>query len=227
MSGRACSRMRLVLALATAFAVAAPMPARTADLGVRGQTWPVAEPDLLAEIEARLLEMKRTGAMARIEREAGRRARARLEEPEPVAGIAPATRERTRLFDPSVTVDRDVRAADGTVVARVGTVLNPLAHANLTRDLLFIDGRREVEVAWALGHGRPATVVLLAGRPLALSRRHRRPFFFDQGGRLSARLGLAATPTLVERAGAKLRITEVPLDNASGSGWALRPGETE
>ena len=83
--------------------------------------------------------------------------------------------------------------------------------------MLFIDGRREAEIAWALelaGAGdRPAKIVLLAGRPLELARRHGRPFFFDQGGRLARRLGLAFTPSLVRRDGAYLRIAEFPLDD--------------
>ena len=56
------------------------------DLGVRGQTWPVAEPDLLAQIEARLMAMERSGELARLQEEARVRARSRLEAPEPVAG---------------------------------------------------------------------------------------------------------------------------------------------
>ena len=81
----------------------------------------------------------------------------------------------------------------------------------LARDLLFIDARRDAEVAWALAHEGPAKIVLLAGRPLDLARRHGEPVFFDQGGRLAARLGLRFTPALVEQAGSRLRITEIPL----------------
>jgi len=106
----------------------------------------------------------------------------------------------------------------------------------LARDLLFVDGRREAEIAWALSHDGPAKIVLLAGRPLELMRRHRRPFFFDQGGRLAARFSLRFTPSLVEQAGSRLRITEVPVqslprptsrgDRLPGSG-DLGPAETE
>ena len=194
--------------------------ARADDLGTRGETWPVAEPDLLVQIEARLGEMERSGELDRLNREARLRARAALEEPEPVSGIAPATRARTRTFDPSVALDRDAVAADGTVIARAGRRVNPLAHGTLARDLLFIDGRRAAEVAWALGHAKPATVVLLAGRPLDLMRRHGRPFHFDQGGRLKRRFGLVFTPARVERDGMRLRITEVPLEDAAGQGNA-------
>ena len=193
----------------------APLSAK--DLGVRGATWAVAEPDLLAQIEARLAEMKRTGELARFEAEARDRARALLEEPEPVPGIAPAREARSRTFDPSIEVARDIRADDGTLIAAAGTRIDPFAHLPPTRDLLFIDGRREAEVAWALAHARPAKIVLLAGRPLDLARRHGRLFHFDQGGRLAARFAIAATPSLVARDGALLRIDEIPLDDREAS----------
>ncbi|MCY4551219.1 MAG: type-F conjugative transfer system protein TraW [Defluviicoccus sp.] len=216
-----CAAFRPFIAAAfgVALALAAPAVATAKDLGVRGATWPVAEPDLLAQIEARLREMERSGELARLEDEARANARRKLEEPDPVFGIAPAREERSRLFDPAITVARDIRTPDGTLIAAAGMQVNPLERIALARDLLFVDGRREAEIAWALAHDRPAKIVLLAGRPLELMRRHRRPFFFDQGGRLAARFGLRFTPSLVEQAGSQLRITEVPVESLPpGSG---------
>ena len=233
----AATRAATVSALALASALAmAPVTAGAKDLGVRGQTWAVAEPDLLMQIEARLGEMERSGELARLQDEARSRARSRLEGPEPVPGIAPAGQARSRLFDPAIVVQRDIRTPDGTVIAAAGTRVDPFAHAGLTRDLLFIDGRREAEIAWALAHAGPAKIVLLAGRPLDLARRHGRPFFFDQGGRIAARLGLTATPSLVRRDGALLRIDEIPLDDrtdgraadrAEGGGCAATPAKAD
>ncbi len=181
------------------------------DLGVRGATWPVAEPDLLEEIEARLAGMQRSGELARLEEEARERARRKLEEPDLVPGIAPARDHRSRLFDPSIAVARDIRTPDGVLIAAAGTRVNPLERLPMTRDLIFVDGRRAAEIAWALAHERPAKIVLLAGRPLDLMRRHRRAFFFDTGGRLAERFAITATPTLVVQDGQALRITEVPV----------------
>ena len=117
------------------------------------------------------------------------------------------------MFDPSTVVERDIRLPDGTPVAAAGSRVNPLARHPLSRDLLFIDGRRDAEIAWALKHEGPAKIVLLAGRPLDLARTHGRPFFFDQGGRLAARFGLRFTPALVEQAGSQLRISEIPVED--------------
>ncbi len=209
-------RRSATLLLAALLAATAP-GASAKDLGVRGATWPVAEPDLLVEIETRLIELQRSGELARLEDEARTRARRSLEEPEPVPGIASAREQRIRLFDPSIAVAQDIRTADGTLIAAAGTRVNPLERLPLTRDLLFVDGRREAEMAWALARegkgGRPAKIVLLAGRPLDLMRRHRRPLFFDTGGRLAARFGIAATPTLVEQDGVRLRLTEIPVED--------------
>ena len=211
----------LAALLAALPAAGIPSAAMAKDLGVRGATWPVAEPDLLKQIEARLVAMRRSGELARFEAEARARARAGLEEPEPVPGIAPARERRVRPFDPAIVVERDIRLPDGTLLAAAGDRVNLLARHPLTRGLLFVDGRREAEIAWALARedesGRPAKIVLLAGRPLDLMRRHRRPFFFDQGGRLAARFGLRFTPSLVEQAGTRLRITEIPVEDRKPS----------
>ena len=209
-------------------AAALPGAVSAKDLGARGATWPVAEADLLEQIETRLLEMERSGQLARLEDEARADARRKLEEPDPAPGIAPAREERSRLFDPAITVARDIRTPDGVLIAAAGTRVNPLERIALARDLLFVDGRREAEIAWALEHDRPAKIVLLAGRPLELMRRHRRPFFFDQGGRLAARFGLRLTPSLVVQDGTRLRITEVPVESLPPAGSGdLNPIETE
>ncbi len=206
-----------VLAVLGCALALAPRPGAARDLGVRGAVWPIAEPDLLAGIEARLRELEESGGLDRLRTEARERARQRIEAPGRVEGIGPARVRRTRLFDPSIEVDRDVRAADGTLIAARGTRLNPLDRMRgLARDLLFVDGTRPVEVSWALRHGRPARIVLVDGRPLELMRIHQRRFFFDQGGRLSRRLGLRATPSVVAAEGPVLRITEVPLEDEEG-----------
>ena len=190
-----------------------PATAVAKDLGVRGATWPVAEPDLLAEIGARLGELRRSGEVDRLQDAARTRARESLEEPAPVPGVAPARERRSRLVDPAIVVGQDIRGQDGALIAAAGTRIDPFAHMPLTRALLFVDGRREAEIAWALARPGANKIVLLAGRPLDLMRRHRRPFFFDLGGRLTERFAVRATPTLVERDGAHLRLTEFPLDD--------------
>ena len=189
----------------------AAMPVAARDLGVLGETWRIAEADLLERIEEQLAELERSGERARLDEEAKARARERLEAPEPVPGIQPARAPRTWLFDPAITVEENIPGPDGTVIAAAGTRIEPLAHRPLLTELLFIDGTRDVEVDWALTRVAPTTIVLLAGRPFDLARSHGRAFYFDQTGALTERFGLKSTPTRIRQEGLKLRITEVPL----------------
>ena len=217
-------KTRLIRSVVLAcLALAASAPAK--DLGVRGATWPVAEADLLDSIAARLKEMDASGELARLELEARSRARRSLEEPKAVAGITPAVESRTRRFDPSIRVERDIFGPGGETIARAGTRINPFDLAPLSVELLFVDGRREAEVAWALARGPDAKIVLLAGRPLDLMRRYGGPFYFDMGGRLAARLDIRATPTRAVREGGLLRLDETPV--ADFPNKPEEPEETE
>ena len=217
MTQRVVRRGRMLAAIVSALTLAAqPAPAR--DLGVRGTVWAVVEPDLLTEIEARLGAMEASGDLARMRDGALERARQRIEAPGRGEGIEPARVRRTRLFDPSVTVERDIRAADGTLIAARGTRINPLDVHPLTRDLLFIDGGRPVEVAWAL---RPR-----AARPRSCSWR---AVLWTSCGPTAVRssstraagsrnvLDFALTPSVVAAEGSVLRITEVPLEDEAES----------
>ena len=190
----------------------AVMPVAAKDLGVLGETWLIAEADLLEAIEQELVELERSGERERLDEQAKARARERLEAPEPVPGIGPARALRTWLFDPAITVQENVVGPDGALIAAAGTRIEPLAHRPLLQELLFIDGTRDVEVEWALARVAPTTIVLLAGQPFDLARAHGRAFYFDQGGALTERFGLGATPTRIRQEGLKLRITEFPLD---------------
>ena len=190
----------------------AAMPVAARDLGVLGETWRIAEADLLEQIEQQLAELERSGERERLDEEAKARARERLEAPQPVPGIEPARVSRTWLFDPAITVQENILGPDGTVIAAAGTRIEPLAHRALLTELLFIDGTRPVEVEWALARVAPTTIVLLAGRPFDLARAHGRAFYFDQTGTLTERFGLRATPTRIRQEELKLRITEIPLD---------------
>ena len=59
--------------------------------------------------------------------------------PSRLPGIAPAREERSRLWDPAITVARDIRTPDGVLIAAAGTRVNPLERMTLPRDLLFVD----------------------------------------------------------------------------------------
>ena len=214
---------RLIAALWLAGVLDASMPVSGKDLGVWGEVWPIEEPDLLTEVETALEALQTSGELHRMNEAARARARERLEAPPPVPGILPATEPRSWLHDPAIVVQEDIVGPGGIRIAAAGTRIEPLAHRPMTQALLFIDGTRAAEVQWALAQVAPTRIVLLAGRPFDLARAHGRAFYFDQGGTLSQRFGIAATPARIRQEGLKLRIDELVLpDGAGGNGLLQR-----
>ena len=208
-----CISHRTALAVALLMATAL---ARAMDLGVHGPTYPVVEPDLLANIEARLAEKQRSGEILRLQREATTRARNHAEAPAPVEGLTGTTRARVYRFDPSYSAPTTVYGPEGEVIVAAGTRVNPLEYVGLSRPMFFFDGRDPKQVASALSankaHVGGAKLIMTAGRPLEFMRRHRIPTFFDQGGTLVKRMGIRQMPAMVTQDKNTLRIEELKMN---------------
>ena len=91
-----------IMTLATALLV--PLAARAEQLGVIGPVYPIAEPDLLQVILAKLHEAQASGRLEALQREAQARARRAIEAPQPVTTVTRTTTPRSFHFDPSLTV---------------------------------------------------------------------------------------------------------------------------
>ena len=200
--------MRRGALVAFGLAIAAPAAAR--DYGQQGAVWPIAEPDLLQQIHARLTQLERTGETARLNEQLKQRTIARINRPQPVAGLVQASIERTWRFDPTITVERDIADNRGRVIVAAGTRVNPLDTVPLRSPLVFLDGDEPAQLAWALKRfgSTPAKLILVKGAPLELMKARQRRFYFDQGGTLVKRFGIRAVPASVEQQGRVLVITE-------------------
>ena len=200
--------MRRCPLLLAALAISSPVAAR--DYGQQGAVWAIAEPDLLAQIHARLTQLEKTGETARLNEELKRRTIAKVNRPEPVAGLTNALSPRTWRFDPTITVERDIADNKGRVIVAAGTRVNPLDTVPLRAPLVFLDGDDPAQIAWALrryGASR-AKLILIRGAPLELMKARQRRFYFDQAGTLVKRFGIRAVPASVEQQGRVLVITE-------------------
>jgi conjugal transfer pilus assembly protein TraW len=196
------------LLLLASLAISSPVAAR--DYGQQGAVWAIAEPDLLAQIHARLTQLERTGETAKLNEELKRRTIAKVNRPEPVAGLATASTARSWRFDPTITVERDIADNKGRVIVAAGTRVNPLDTVPLRAPLVFLDGDEPAQIAWALRRFGPsrAKFILVKGAPLELMKARQRRFYFDQGGTLVKRFGIRAVPASVEQQGRVLVITE-------------------
>lgn len=187
-------------------------------LEVLGPSYPIAEPDMLEEIQAKLKSMEKSGRMRQFQQEAIERSRQSIERPDPVKDIVKTRQPRTFYFDPSWRVPRDIATPDGKVIARAGDLVNPLDYVPLANHLLFFDqgDPRQVKKAAQIlkrfnGAVKP---ILVAGEPLTLTRQWKQQVYFDQSGHLVRRFGIRQVPALVSQdTGRKrLRIDEFRAD---------------
>ena len=195
----------------TVFVTAAPLSAR--DYGQQGTVFAIAEPDLLAQIKARLGHMAKSGALVRINADMKARTLAKVSRPYPVASIKRAETTRHWRFDPSFTLQSDIMDHQGRLIWARGTRVNPLAHVPLRQDLIFLNGDDPIQIRWALHQAKNAKLILVKGAPIELMKAHQRRFYFDQQGKLTGHFGIRAVPARVHAKGDTLLISELSLNS--------------
>jgi conjugal transfer pilus assembly protein TraW len=187
-------------------------PVAAKDYGQVGTVFPVIEPDLLRVIEAKLKSMQATGQVEAMNQRLTDRTRAKVNRPDPVAGIALTTQPRSWLYDPSIILDHDIRDHKGQLIAAAGKRVNPLDYVVIKTPLVFIDGDDAAQVAWAMKRfDDKAKLILIKGAPLELMTQRQRRFYFDQNGTLTRKFGITAVPAVVEQSGHVMRVSETPL----------------
>lgn len=185
----------------------------SADLGRVGEIFEITEPNFLDKLYERFAELEAEGAVDKLREDMTARTKSYVFEPRPVEGIVKATEDHVRYFDPSITVQEDLRDHRGVIFARKGTVVNPLDHVFSAPKIIMIDGTDPVQVEWSMTQGDEinSVITLIRGRPIDLTNKHGRRFWFDQDGIIAHRFEIAAVPSVIEVAGREMKITEVKL----------------
>lgn len=187
-------------------------PAAAKDLGTTGHLFEIGETDLIAFIQQRLKGMEESGELARMQRETEERVKAHAVRPAPVAGLSPATTDRTFTFDPTFTVGEDIRDMQGRFIARKGDKVNPLDKVSMNQILYFIDGDDRRQVAWVKRQlaGQVAfKVILVNGNVKEVSDALDEPVYFDQAGVLTTKFGFTHVPARVRQDGRVLKVDEL------------------
>lgn len=188
---------------------AASATADAADLGRIGPVWPIAEPDLLVSMQHKAAARLADGGSARLETELRERSERYLSAP-PALGLPRATDNKSWTLDPSVTLPDDLLDADGKLLIRAGTRVNPLDVRPLSRVLVFVDTGDPAQLHWlerTLSPARPAKLILTGGSPGDTAKHLQgRTVYFDQNGELVRALGIHEVPTTVEQEDHHLRL---------------------
>nr|WP_150295379.1 conjugal transfer protein TraW [Sphingobium estronivorans] len=176
---------------------ALPMPTAIAGTATIGRTWPIAEPDALAEIEMRAARQPANMATQFGPRSSWSALRA--------ASLGNAKQDRTRFVVPFYTLPDEIRLPDGKLLYPKGFTFNPLDYVSLPQRLVIVHPRN---LDWALDHARLTDFILLtAGDALDLSERTGRALFILEE-RVKDRLGLTVAPVIVSQVGRKLELHE-------------------
>lgn len=191
-----------------------PINTYAKDLGVMGETYSIQETDFIDFIKNRVIEMEHSGELKAVQDHLQKRAMIQRDRPTPLL-LPHVAQAKTVLFNPSIVLDHDIQARDGEVIAKAGTIINPLTIISLSKTLIFYDADDVKERKWVAEidkklKGREK-LILVKGSILTEESRLKRRVYFDQEGKLTSRLGVKRVPTVVEQAGLLLRLKEILL----------------
>ncbi|RLM11807.1 conjugal transfer protein TraW [Gibbsiella quercinecans] len=188
---------------------------QAADIGTWGDLWPVREQDMLQLINQRLQRLQASGQWDQTMAAFKQRVIENSQRPAPVEGLRRTEKYEQRWFDPSISLNEDLKDNEGRVFARKGEVVNPLKTVPFMQTLYFINGDDPDQVAW-MKRQIPETliskIILVRGSVPDTSAALDSRIYFDQNGILSERFGLTTVPARITPApsGERLNIETFP-----------------
>lgn len=190
-------------------------PLQAEDLGVIGPTYEIAERDLIEVMKDKYRRMEKSGELAALHENYKKRVIEGIEKPPPVPGIRATETARTFYIDPTFTLDRNIQDEHGRILFPAGMKVNPFDYDRMSKILLFFDARDKKQVAFAQRvikeSKQEVKPILVAGEPLALMRKWKRPVYYDQGGALVRKFSITQAPAVVRQEDKRLRVDEIKL----------------
>jgi len=184
------------------------------DLGQHGGTYKIIEPDMLEMLQKKAQEFVDSGKYEAWKKESVERARKAIMEPDPVP-MSSLPEHKSRLFDPTVRqATAIIHPQTGEEIVPAGTEINPLDHVSMDQVLIFIDGRDQRQIDWALNEGAKgrSKIVLIAGPWIDLMKKHNQRLYYDLHGTLTGKFNITSMPATIRQEGRKLRVEEgIPL----------------
>ncbi|GEK15885.1 conjugal transfer pilus assembly protein TraW [Aliivibrio fischeri] len=199
------------------------------NLGIIAPTFPIAEMDMLDWIQARLKHLEQTGEMAKMEDRFKEQVKQSVKRPHPVEGITTTTSPSTFFVDPTLTLKEDITNEKGEVLFKKGLQINPfdattwpngsgLPPVQLTKQLAFLDGDDERQIAWAKAYREqnPDVIIkwiLTNGEPEKVFKVLNERIYFDQQGNITRKLTIKHIPTLAKQDGKRWKMQEFNVMN--------------
>ena len=191
------------------------------DLGVKAGTY-LPDPDGREQLKDAVRSRQQSGELDRFWLHYRDQVLNAIRHPAPLP-VRTIYTQATEFHAVSFTLPADFVDQNGHVVAHKGQVIEPLAISPLSTSLIFVDGRDQQQVAWAVRQGQQARakIILTGGSPIELREKYRDtswstgkgvPFYLDQRSMIINTLqrfygiGLRSVPAILTQQGKGLRI---------------------
>jgi conjugal transfer pilus assembly protein TraW len=179
-------------------------------LGTFGQTFPVAETSFLQFIETRLKTLLDSNELTNFQNQWIEDVRQYANRPGSLH-LKTSARIYHYSYEPSLILSKDIRDADGQLIYAKGTKVNALEKLPLYKPhWLFLDADDGSQLAYAkrlISQYADLKVILTNGEIEKTSNLLNKEIFFDQGGKLTQKLGIKEVPAFVERHADRLLIS--------------------
>jgi conjugal transfer pilus assembly protein TraW len=181
-------------------------------LDVIGQTYAILEDDFLTLVETRYHAMKANGEWDKKQKAWQKQMVSYADRPTPVAAVTTTQSRRVYYVDPSIELSHDIKGLHGEIIARSGTVINPLEIIPLHKTLLFINADDEKQLNWAIKKDKELKEktkwILVKGSITDTIQKVKKPVYFDQAGKLTKRFNIHHVPAALQQENLSLKIEE-------------------
>jgi conjugal transfer pilus assembly protein TraW len=191
------------------------------DLGKQATDYDIAEEGFVNMMKRRLSYLN----IAEHQKQMKEIAIKRVEEPKAVGALVKTKKEREFYYDPTYTLEEDIKLPCGKIIYYKGTKANPLDYMDFDRELIFVDGRDKKQLEWLKEYIRgketdnrelkkakgkiEERIILTGGKILELQEDIGKALYFDQAGELTNKFGIKQLPAVVIQDGKKLKIKEI------------------
>ena len=179
-----------------------------------GQTFSIAEPDTLTEIQERAAKVNWDG----LRDQAVNRSQAFVS-----AQLPLAENDESRMFDPTYTLPRDITDGSGKVLFRKGTQVNVYQRIHDTARYIVIADRPS-HYRWLEEVVKPTDqdLVMLANGNVYQARQRTHLMLYLLDDRFIERFGLRRVPSIVHQEGTMVRVQEYALQEKPGDQYEPR-----
>ena len=177
---------------------------QAADLGQVGRVYPISE----LRIDIYMQKYSNPNLIINL----GSQIRTTVTNLKPAPGLRKADKSYTYNVDISQTLDEDMLDAKGKLLFPAGTKVNPFNHVHEMNTMIFVDGKDQAQMEFAMKRKNQGLIILTNGTPTKLNKKYKYEFDFDQFGALCKLFQIEELPAIVSKDGWQVKVEIIKLE---------------